>query len=77
MKKEKQKEKILIQSVEELDLSVRASKCVRTLNLNTISELTQKSEKELLKMKNFGKKSLNEIKEKLKKFSLSLAEEKK
>jgi len=67
----------LIQSVEELDLSVRASKCVRTLNLNTISELTQKSEKELLKMKNFGKKSLNEIKEKLKKFSLSLAEEKK
>jgi len=75
--KEKQKEKILIQSVEELDLSVRASKCVRTLNLNTISELTQKTEKELLKMKNFGKKSLNEIKEKLKKFGLFLAEEKK
>lgn len=70
------RKKILNQSVEELELSVRASKCVRAFNIKTIGELTQKSEKELLKMKNFGKKSLNEIKEKLKKLGLSLSGEK-
>ena len=70
------KKKILNQSVEELELSVRSSKCVKVFNMKTIGELAQKSENELLKMKNFGKKSLNEIREKLSKLGLTLAGEK-
>lgn len=76
-RKEEFRKKILSQSVEELELSVRSTKCVKMLHMNAIGDLTQKSEKQLLKMKNFGKKSLNEIKEKLKKLGLSLAGEKK
>jgi len=74
--KEELRKKILEQSVEELEPSVRVSKCFRALNINTIGDVIQKTEKEFLKMKNFGKKSLNEIKEKLKKLGLSLADEK-
>lgn len=70
------RKKILNQSIEELELSVRASKCVKVFDIKTIGELTQKAESELLKMKNFGKKSLNEIREKLNKLGLNLAGEK-
>jgi len=52
----------LFRSVDELELSVRASNCLKTANIRTIADLVQKSEAELLKTKNFGKKSLNEIK---------------
>jgi DNA-directed RNA polymerase subunit alpha len=52
----------LFRTVDELELSVRASNCLKTANIRTIADLVQKSEAELLKTKNFGKKSLNEIK---------------
>ncbi len=52
----------LFRNVDELELSVRASNCLKTANIRTIADLVQKSEAELLKTKNFGKKSLNEIK---------------
>src|SRR5207245_3744636 len=52
----------LFRNVEELELSVRASNCLKSANIRTIAELVPKTEAELLKTKNFGKKSLNEIK---------------
>jgi DNA-directed RNA polymerase subunit alpha len=52
----------LFRSVDELELSVRASNCLKTANIRSIADLVQRSEAELLKTKNFGKKSLNEIK---------------
>src|SRR6201992_587520 len=62
----------LNRSVEELELSVRSSNCLKNANIQTIGELVQKSEAELLKTKNFGRKSLNEIKEILSSMGLSL-----
>ncbi len=59
-------------SVEELELSVRASNCLKNAGITTIGELIQKTEFEMLKTKNFGRKSLNEIKEMLKGMGLSL-----
>lgn len=52
----------LLRTVDELELSVRAANCLKNANIKTISELVQKSEHEMLKTKNFGRKSLNEIK---------------
>ncbi len=52
----------LFRSVDELELSVRASNCLKTANIRNIADLVQKTEPDLLKTKNFGKKSLNEIK---------------
>ena len=54
--------------VEELELSVRAYNCLKAANIKTIGELVSKSENEMLKYRNFGKKSLNEIKEVLTKY---------
>jgi DNA-directed RNA polymerase subunit alpha len=62
----------LFRNVDELELSVRASNCLKTANIRTIADLVQKSEGELLKTKNFGKKSLNEIKTILGEMGLSL-----
>ena len=62
----------LFRSVDELELSVRAYNCLKTANIRTIADLVQKSEAELLKTKNFGKKSLNEIKTILSEMNLSL-----
>ena len=62
----------LFRSVDELELSVRAYNCLKTANIRTIADLVQKSEAELLKTKNFGKKSLNEIKAILGEMGLSL-----
>jgi len=59
-------------SVEELELSVRANNCLRNANITTIGELVQKTEAELMKTKNFGKKSLQEIKDELARIGLSL-----
>ena len=58
--------------ISDLDLSVRSSKCMAQLNVNTIGELCQLAEVDLLKMKNFGQTSLQEIKNKLARFGLSL-----
>jgi DNA-directed RNA polymerase subunit alpha len=62
----------LDKSVEELELSVRSYNCLKNANIRTIRELVQKSEAEMLKTKNFGRKSLNEIKEILHSMGLSL-----
>jgi len=58
--------------VEELELSVRSYNCLKNANITTIRELVQKTEQEMLKTKNFGRKSLNEIKEILTAMGLSL-----
>jgi len=62
----------LNRSVEELELSVRAYNCLKNANIQTIGELVQKSEQEMLRTNNFGRKSLNEIKEILQNMGLSL-----
>jgi len=62
----------LDRSVEELELSVRSYNCLKNANITTIRELVQKSEQEMLKTKNFGRKSLNEIKEILAAMGLGL-----
>ncbi|MFQ5898864.1 MAG: DNA-directed RNA polymerase subunit alpha [Candidatus Methylomirabilia bacterium] len=62
----------LFRNVEELELSVRASNCLKTASIRTIADLVQRTEAELLKTKNFGKKSLNEIKTILGEMGLAL-----
>ncbi len=62
----------LDRSVEELELSVRSYNCLKNANIQTIRELVQKTESEMLRTKNFGRKSLNEIKEILTKMGLAL-----
>jgi DNA-directed RNA polymerase subunit alpha len=62
----------LFRSVNELELSVRAANCLKNANIKSIGELVQRSENEMLKTKNFGKKSLNEIKEVLAEMGLEL-----
>ena len=64
--------KILTTPVEELELSVRSSNCLKNANIKTIGELTRKTEDDIARTRNFGKKSLQEIKEKLKEWNLSL-----
>ena len=62
----------LDKSIEELELSVRSYNCLKNANIRTIRELVAKTENDLLKTKNFGRKSLNEIKEILQTMGLSL-----
>ncbi len=62
----------LFRSVEDLELSVRSANCLRNANIRYIGELVQKTEAEMLKTKNFGRKSLNEIKQLLSEMDLSL-----
>lgn len=64
--------KLLNMSVNEIELSVRAANCLNNANITTVGELALKSESEMLKYRNFGKKSLNEIKAKLEQLGLSL-----
>lgn len=64
--------KLLNMSVNEIELSVRAANCLNNANITTVGELSMKSEQEMLKYRNFGKKSLNEIKDKLEQLGLSL-----
>ena len=59
-------------SVNEIELSVRAANCLNNANITTVGELAQKTEAEMLKYRNFGKKSLNEIKQKLSELGLAL-----
>ncbi|MCY4439882.1 MAG: DNA-directed RNA polymerase subunit alpha, partial [Deltaproteobacteria bacterium] len=62
----------LFRAVEDLEFSVRAQNCLQNANLKYIGELVQKTEQEMLKTKNFGRKSLNEIKELLGELGLEL-----
>jgi len=64
--------KLLNMSVNEIELSVRAANCLNNANITTVGQLAMKSEQEMLKYRNFGKKSLNEIKEKLSGLGLTL-----
>lgn len=64
--------KLLGMSVNEIELSVRAANCLNNANITTVGQLAMKTEQEMLKYRNFGKKSLNEIKEKLTTLGLSL-----
>jgi len=64
--------KLLNMSVNEIELSVRAANCLNNANITTVGQLAMKSEAEMLKYRNFGKKSLNEIKDKLHELGLSL-----
>jgi len=63
---------VLATPVDELELSVRSSNCLKNANIRTIGELTKKTEEDIAKTRNFGKKSLTEIKEKLAEWGLSL-----
>jgi DNA-directed RNA polymerase subunit alpha len=64
--------KLLNMSVNEIELSVRAANCLNNANITTVGQLAMKTEQEMLKYRNFGKKSLNEIKEKLAALGLAL-----
>ena len=64
--------KLLNMSVNEIELSVRAANCLNNANITTVGQLAMKTEQEMLKYRNFGKKSLNEIKDKLVSLNLSL-----
>jgi len=74
-KEETQKEKMLEMTVEELDLSVRSYNCLKRAGINSVEELTDKTESEMMKVRNLGKKSLAEIKTKLDELDLSLKDE--
>jgi len=63
---------ILLRPVDELELTVRSANCLRNANIRFIGELVQRTETEMLKTKNFGRKSLNEIKQLLSEMDLSL-----
>lgn len=69
---EQKQYKVLIQDVEQMDLSVRAMNCLNNANIQLLGELCTKSENRMLKYRNFGKKSLDEIKDKLDSLNLSL-----
>ena len=71
-KEEDQKEKVLEMTVEELDLSVRSYNCLKRASINTVEELTQKTEEDMMKVRNLGKKSLEEVENKLAELGLSL-----
>ncbi|MCF1619053.1 DNA-directed RNA polymerase subunit alpha [Tetragenococcus koreensis] len=71
-KEETQKEKMLEMTIEELDLSVRSYNCLKRAGINTVQELTNKSEPEMIKVRNLGRKSLEEVKSKLSDLGLGL-----
>jgi DNA-directed RNA polymerase subunit alpha len=71
-KEETQKEKMLEMTIEELDLSVRSYNCLKRAGINTVQELTAKSEPEMIKVRNLGRKSLEEVKAKLSDLGLGL-----
>ncbi|MGR3742224.1 DNA-directed RNA polymerase subunit alpha [Companilactobacillus sp. DQM5] len=74
-KEETQKEKKLEMTIEELDLSVRSYNCLKRAGINTVQELTDKSEPDMMKVRNLGRKSLEEVKVKLNNLGLSLRQD--
>ncbi len=71
-KEEDQKGKALEMTIEELELSVRSYNCLKRAGINTVEELTQRTEDDMMKVRNLGKKSLDEVKHKLEELGLSL-----
>ena len=74
-KEEDQKEKVLEMSIEELDLSVRSYNCLKRAGINTVQELTEKTESDMMKVRNLGRKSLEEVKNKLDDLGLELRQD--
>ena len=74
-KEESKKEKVLETSIEELELSVRSFNCLKRAGISTVEDLTNKSEADMMKVRNLGKKSLDEVIAKLHSLGLSFAEE--
>ncbi len=74
-KEEDETEKVLEMTIEELDLSVRSYNCLKRAGINTVHELTNKTEAEMMKVRNLGKKSLAEVKNKLDELNLELRSE--
>lgn len=74
-KEETHKEKMLEMTIEELDLSVRSYNCLKRAGINTVQELTNKTEADMMKVRNLGRKSLEEVKTKLADLGLSLRKE--
>ncbi len=66
--------KVMEMTIEELDLSVRSYNCLKRANINTVADLTEKTEDDMMKVRNLGRKSLEEVKKKLQELDLSLAE---
>ena len=64
-KEETHKEKMLDKTIEELDLSVRSYNCLKRAGIETVKDLTERTENDMMKVRNLGQKSLEEIKEKL------------
>lgn len=71
-KEEDQKEKVLEMTIEELDLSVRSYNCLKRAGINTVQELANKTEEDMMKVRNLGRKSLEEVKVKLEDLGLGL-----
>ncbi|MBQ1251637.1 MAG: DNA-directed RNA polymerase subunit alpha [Firmicutes bacterium] len=71
-KVEDNKDKILDMTIEELDMSVRSYNCLKRAGINTVQELTQRTEEDMMKVRNLGRKSLEEVMEKLSELNLSL-----
>lgn len=71
-KEEDQKEKALEMTIEELELSVRSFNCLKRASINTVEELTERTEEDMMKVRNLGKKSLDEVKNKLEELGLGL-----
>ena len=72
-KEETKKEKVLEMTIEELDLSVRSYNCLKRAGINTVEDLTNRTEEDMMKVRNLGRKSLEEVFNKLKALGLSLA----
>lgn len=72
-REDEQNSQILEMQIEDLDLSVRSYNCLKRAGINTVEELTEKSEEDMMKVRNLGKKSLKEVKQKLDELSLGLA----
>ena len=66
--------KVLELTIEDLDLSVRSYNCLKRANINTVADLTEKTEEEMIKVRNLGRKSLEEVKKKLQELNLSLSQ---
>ena len=72
-KSESHRDKILEMTIEELDLSVRSFNCLKRANINTVEDLISKTDEDMMKVRNLGRKSLEEVQNKLSMMGLSLA----
>ena len=74
-KEDNKKEKVLEMVIEDLDLSVRSYNCLKRAGINTVEDLTNKTEEDMMKVRNLGRKSLEEVINKLYALGLSLSKE--